>query len=70
MVGGVNDRPSNIGAVSMEVNMEGTVNSKRLGEGQGSWTHYEQGDVGAKIWNVASIRRSHIPRWPICGILS
>ena len=28
--------------------MEGTVNSKRLREGQASWTHYAQGDAGAK----------------------
>jgi len=48
IVGGVMYRPSNVGAVSMEVNMEGTVNSKRLGEGQASWTHYAQADVGAK----------------------
>ena len=41
LVGGWSYRPSKAGVLSIEMNLEGTTHSNRLGDGKFSLTHYE-----------------------------
>ena len=48
LIGGLSYRPSKVGELSIEMNMEGTAHSNRLGDGNLSLTHYEEYPVSAK----------------------
>ena len=41
LIGGLSYRPSKVGELSIDMNMEGTTHSNRLGDGKFSLTHYE-----------------------------
>lgn len=48
LIGGWSYRTSKVGEPSIEMNMEGTPHSDRLGDGKLSLTHYEKYPVSAK----------------------